>query len=558
MKNTFLILSLFLPSFFALSIAHAQSKTTTTVTIEVDADPDDTPPLVQIEKAKSQLVGEEAEIKKILETSTDDCAKEEARLRQQDVDFAKKNMVQMSEIIDTISKGLKTQKTILSNFENGIASDEPQVQAKNAHGVTETTSIISFDYTPETGQPIVKEVSLKDLVRYIRKFEAEAKTIPDSPAEIEKFLDRYRQEATEHDPEYFNMTLEQAKRAFSERMGSVFQVSYTERYSRVLALGSGKNIFTVNNITRLGWDHKHGTVVGSGLRNAEDKSKNIDVTMIQSFSDAYNTSMKESGYWDVIRGQKLTIDGIPIDGLERRKYFDALRSEKCQKTVYEFNEKSDSGPYLPYSDKTECSNVGIEILSASLESSTGDSSKVFDFTAKLKPLTKGQYRFKLPAMADNVPASLLNNNTQLSVTYRCDCEKKSFQVVQIENLDMKKTRCGWGCESQYNDHLVGWNFQEMGNLLDRAKVIYGPGVRLKIETINDIHGYSALSAIDTVNRLGTQRADMNDILGGLIIEHVDTLPPSALPYRFRYSLVLPNGRTILPDFEGTLECQPKK
>lgn len=393
------------------------------------------PSLERLNKARNDVIDEEKKIALILASPKDDCEADEARLRQQDVDFVKKNDKQIAEIIGRVKAGLKKQLSILKGFENGVATNEIQEEYL-FNGSPEKSVFIEFTDINEKGESVQVRISTKNLIRYIRKFEAEAKAVKDDEASVNAFLAKYKNPANENNPEFFNLSLKTAIKAYSGcRAGcldSVFKVSYREEQKRELFVGSGKNIFRVRTTTTMGWSGLYNTQVGTQLISGGADQQNVQLNIAQNFGESFEQA-KEDDYWGVIRAQQLTINGIPVDGYLRRIYFDNLRRPECQKKVsYTFNPKSDAGPYLSYDDKELCTKFGLEILTASMKKtrnyngSKSSVGSVFDLTASFKAAGDGKMSVSSSnGFYDMVSSSGVGScdDVALDMTYRCGCER---------------------------------------------------------------------------------------------------------------------------------------
>lgn len=500
--------------------------------------------LSRLELAKRDLDLELENIRKARTTQAKNfCADEELNLRQRDAEFAKKHADQIEAIIRDIQGGLQRQRITLRGFENGVAEGAEVVEYINAQGKPDRSAMVEFSAYVDDGKEVRKKVPLKDVIRYVRKFEAEAAKVPEDAAAIEAFLDRYRKPSTQNDPAYFNMTLEQAMKAYTKLLGSVFTATNSEMMGRQLVIGTGKHLFQVRTTTTLGFNPEYGTTVGSTLQAA--KAKRVRVELLQDFGVAFKVS-EEGRYWDVIRQQQLTIDGIPVDGLKRREYFDGLRSPECvEKVKYSFNQKSEPGPFLSYAQKEECRDRGIEILSASVTSGIDGDDAIFDFTQRVKTAADRQYSFQIDPKALSVPTSLLKEDVVLKVRYRCGCDRRVKEAIKIQTLDMKPTRCGWGCGNAVPEHLVGWAYEEIQSVLTRARAIYGESVILEIITVDQVEGWDPLLAIPTIQQVFKNRGasnhqgEVNRNLKSLRMTHVESLSGEAAAYLFDYRIVIP-------------------
>ena len=424
------------------------SEVTETVDLYIHSDAKKQSTLTQIKKADEDLAKEKAELEK-LQTPTadakkDDCAEEELRIRKEDADFYETNKNQINDLVATVRKGLKVQAEILHGFEQGKATNDPEDFEKytNTDGKPDQSEYIEIKVAEGPADTAVKKIYVKDLIRYIKKFETEAKTVSDDPKAIDAFVEQYRQSKTATDPSYFNMTLDQALKAYAGCvngcLNSVFQVSYHQQQKRILSVGAGKHMFRLTTTTVLGVDHKYpNAALGSQLSQKRDSGDtNLSVNMVQDFGEAMDLAA-EDAYWKVIRDQQLTINGIPIDGYLRRVYFDEKRSLNCPS--YTFNENSTPGPFLSYDQKTECRKVGIQVQSASIQkvkewaevAGPAPVGSIFDLTEGVKRVANGQMNhtddFNTIAQALGISH---HDVVSISINYTCGCDKHVMTFTQ--------------------------------------------------------------------------------------------------------------------------------
>ena len=444
MKMHFLILL----SLIAGYSAHAQQKTqgevTETIDLYVHPDAKNHATLSQIKKADSEVDLEKKEIKRLQENNPDDCDKQDLALREQDVNFYDKHKEQIDEIIGTIRKGLKVQLGLLQGYTKGEVTGFPSETITTPDGKTQQSAVISYNDTDESGKTTARNISVSDLIAYIRKFEAEAKTVSDDQKDIDAFVAKYKDPKTQNDPKYFYMTLDQAVKAYAGCAGnggclnSAFQVSYHEEQGRVLVTGSGKHMFRITTTTVLDWNQKYGTTVSTQLRDKNSAQTKVAVNMVQDFGEAMDLAA-EGAYWKILRNQQLTIDGVPIDGYLRKIYFDMQRSNDCQKKkgFFTYNADSTPGPYLSYSEKTECKKFGLDILTGSVTKTysyggTAPVGAVFDITKYIQDNANGKGDFSSDFYAAVSSQGMGHcDDVRLRITYVCGCdrEEKVFENV---------------------------------------------------------------------------------------------------------------------------------
>ncbi len=394
-------------------------------------------------KEDDPLVAEEQKkINEMRSQANDNCERDEIRVRQLDLDFYKKYEKQITEINDKVKKGLKKQAEILNGYREGKVEGIPSEEF-NFNGKTESSAMIEFSDEDQDRNPITVRVPVKNLIRFIFKFEEEASHIKSNDdVAIDALLKKYNAPENARDPAYFNLTLDQATRAYAGNptgcLDSAFKISYRQEQERELFVGSGKDQFRVSSYTILKqlkvYDNKddptqfHTVSVGTLLRRDLQNQNNGKVTLSENFTEAFKEA-NEDRYWEVVRAQQLTLDGIPIDGLQRRIFYDQTRRYDCPQ--YTFNEKSPPGPFLPYDQKTTCTKVGFDLLSAAL-TKTGNYNgraavgSTFNLTEGLKAEIDGRQRISARNGFHNLVVSSGIGNcdyVSLHMTYRCGCER---------------------------------------------------------------------------------------------------------------------------------------
>ena len=397
----------------------------------------------KLESAETIANSEENLIKALRSKVPTSCAEKELNLREAYLNFFRKNEKQINSLINTIRSGLKLQRSILEGYEQGIVEGAP-LEIFNFNGQSDRSAIIAFEDLNSKGTLSRVEVPVKNLIRFVEKFEEEAKLLSDSPQEIHDFLKRYQSNLNLNDPNYFYLNLARAAKAYSgcEKQGclnSVFKSSLNSSGFAVIAselfTGQGKQQFRILTSTELGFDPTYQTRFGSLLKPSDKlspgASKNVTITLAQNFSEAF-TQAKEDRYWEIIRKQQLTINQIPIDGYLRRLYFDRLRTPECSKPVYIFNPKTAPGPYQDYADKEVCKRVGFEILTATVTPTNGPKKDtVFQITSELQTEAGG----KKGLASKNGFYDLVQNSgvgqcddATFNLSYRCGCSPEIHRV----------------------------------------------------------------------------------------------------------------------------------
>jgi hypothetical protein len=429
------------------------SKSTTQSTHETTGKVDlskvipEEPKLKRLEDGLSQADKEWNEVLKLINAPKSDCDKEEALLRKQDLEFLKNNHEQINEMISKVRKGLKKQKLLMRSYEKGLVEGELAEAYTNPQG-EQDLSVMSEVSTqdPVTGDTVIKKIAVKDLFKYIQKFEKEALTTKDNEASVAALLKKYRDPQTQNDPAYFKMTLDQAIEVYSKKLSSVFHLSYRQEQKRELIIGSGKNIFRVLCTTVMGYSQQYKTMVGTQIgKTKQSVPSNVELNLAQNFTEAL-AQAEEDKYWEVLRAQQLTIDGIPVDGLLRRIYFDSQRSKECQKlSSYTFNEGSSPGPYLSYDQKAPCTKYGIELLSANITltrhyNGSAAVGSVFDFSQQLRSQANGQMSCGSENGFRDIVSSLgigSCDDVRLQVSYRCGCSRDVKELNQHYKIGQK-------------------------------------------------------------------------------------------------------------------------
>ncbi len=385
--------------------------------------------LTRLETAKIALETELALVTGLMSKSPSFCDQEKLRLRLEDAQFLKKNADQIADIIGSVRKGLKYQLGLIRNFQNGLTEGYEAEDYTNADGQPDKSVMMEIKDFSESDATKTKKIAVKDLMKFIAKYEKDAKVLDEAALEA-----KYSDALNERKPEFFFMTLSQATSAYQNQLNSVFRRSNREEQSRNFVLGSGKNLFRLTTTTTLGWNGKYSTTVGTQLRKTNEVNPKLSINLVQNFSEALEQAAEDK-YWEVLRNQQLTIDGIPVDGYLRRVYFDAMRSVECQeREAFTFNEKSVPGPFQSYEDKDPCTKSGMELLTASV-TKTHDwgggrgvrVGAVFDITAAIGGEANYKKRVSSADGFRRIITSLGMGNcddVEFEATYRCGCSRR--------------------------------------------------------------------------------------------------------------------------------------
>ena len=317
-----------------------------------------------------------------LHHAKDHCEKQRFKLWIEESNFLSKNGKQIEAMVNSVSQGLKLQLAILRGYEKGRAYDSgpggenAPVDFTLPDGSVVHSSVISFDDVDESNHAVSKTIPISNLVKYIKKFEAAAASVPDRPADVDAFLKPYQDPKAQLSPDFYFMTLNQAQKAYagcttSGCLARDFQRSMNQQEGRVLSLGTGKHAFLVTTVTTLGWQKEYGNYFGSALPMTP--SNHMEINLEQSFTEAFQTA-EEGAYWKMIRQQQLTLidpdtnESVPIDGYLRKVYFDRKQSSACRlKDMDSFDPNLPPGPAVSYREKKACTRVGINVVSASIQ-----------------------------------------------------------------------------------------------------------------------------------------------------------------------------------------------
>lgn len=428
------------------------------------------PNLVQIQIATNKVAQEEKEIDDLLKKNPSDCDKDELYWRTKNLEWTKKHLKQTDDVIATVRRGLKAQLGLLKQYENGEAEGQPDnvfadyvdphgnVVKDPKTGQNLRSAYISFADTDEAGKPITKMIALRDLISYIHDFEAAAdkwvKHSGDDKNSVDQFLRTYQDKDTAKNPKFYNMTLDDAIKAYSTAcamngtgcLNSVFQVSYKEEQKRTLQIGSGIHIFQIKTTTVLGYQPEYNNYMGTQLRSNNSDKNRVEVNYIQDFGKAMALA-EEDAYWKIIQTQQLTIndeDGeVPIDGYLRNIYFDSKRRKDCMRDKsYTFNSDSPPGPFQSYKEKTICTKHGIQIQSASVTElanyggSTAKVNSIYDITDYVKSRATSQSSYQDTFYAAVTGQGIGSCDTvEVRVIYRCACMPDDIEFKQHHKID---------------------------------------------------------------------------------------------------------------------------
>ena len=115
------------------------------------------------------------------------------------------------------------------------------------------------------------------------------------------------------------------------------------------------------------------------------------------------------------------------------------RSNDCQKKkgFFTYNADSTPGPYLSYSEKTECKKFGLDILTGSVTKTysyggTAPVGAVFDITKYIQDNANGKGDFSSDFYAAVSSQGMGHcDDVRLRITYVCGCdrEEKVFENV---------------------------------------------------------------------------------------------------------------------------------
>lgn len=435
--------------------AHAQQKpggkVTSTYTASGSADLESivpkTVPLQKLTHAKEQLLEEEKTLNQKRQSADplDPCAQEELTVRQKDVDFVKQHGDQIQDIANQLKvTGTKISRFLREAGEGRIGSQK-QEEYTNATGEKDRSAMIRFEETGADGEPRTKVIAVKDLIRFIQKYEAEIQALPDADdaAAVDNVMKKFNDPKNESNPEYFNMTLAQAARAFSRNLNSVLALEQSGLVTYSLQIGKGRQLFQVGSTISLGQSVKYRTQVGMlSLKGASS-----GISFVESVRACIERNRNEDQYWSVIRSQQITIDGVPIDGGLRRQFFEQLRSEKCRAKTYTFDtSKTSPGPWVSFDSRTPCDKKGIQISSATFQKNAdykvgstvkrGHTVNVTDLLAA-EANNSESYRTK-GTLGDVLSSTGLgyNDGGVLTVRYRCACEAKDREFSHHYKLSM--------------------------------------------------------------------------------------------------------------------------
>jgi len=382
-----------------------------------------------VTKAKAESAEMAQKLKTVPPTS---CEHGEYQARKDYADFLIQHAPEISEIQQKMARGLSAQALLIRDYEKGIVEGKSDVN-------------ILISDLKSNGEFEDKYIPVKDLVAYIRQFESIVSGCKDS--ETAGTVALFEDQSTATNPFYFNMTLDEAKQAYL-KLGTTFLRSFKEEQARSFEVGTGKSTFQVVPVTRLGYlttshpdagktdnqSTSDGVQIGTAL--APNQNVVVDMSLKQTFNEVL-VHAGENTYWDTVALEQITINGVPIDGTARRKYFDKLdRTQDCRNkgVSYTFTQPNNAGPYQSYDQKTVCHKPHVmEIQSAVVWETTEPFSKQLVSSGKgavvtreIKPIFDGFESKKSGKIYSEV---LPNMNLRscsyvtLDIWYSCGCDE---------------------------------------------------------------------------------------------------------------------------------------
>jgi len=340
------------------------------------------------------------------------CEVEEDQARRANAEFILKNGDVADKVGHQFLDKFKKAAKKLRDLQAGIVDGD-----KNA--------VVSIIVNNQFGEPVNETVSVKELFQFIDKMNSELKKVQTS-AEIASVVAKYENADNLESDEFSCLDLERAKKAYLN-LNSSFQESKDESEHFELSTSHGKDQFIVTTVFQMGGDEQ-GNTFGSEMADPKNSLHGFaQLRYPQNEATAFDAP-SEARFWDQIREFRLSINGVPIDGVQRREYFDNMyRSAACKRDLIITVPNAPPGPNLPYGQvqRQECP-PGIFMIWATVNGG----GYTWPITDKVKAMySSGQY------IGQNLETMFPEDNyirqcpdVYVNFHYRCRCEDKTFQV----------------------------------------------------------------------------------------------------------------------------------
>jgi len=305
------------------------------------------PSLAGVAEAKAQATAEMDALKKC--TPQTPCDQAEIDARKANAQFVLNYQDDVQNLGAAFTKVFNEQVRKLRLYSQGTVDD-----ANNA--------TVSIMVPNPYGELVPKDVSVKDLFRFIAKYEVDAANAH-SQQEIEDLKTKYEKEDNLESDAFFHYTLPRAKLALLA-LNDSFRTSVDQSKTFEFNTVDGKDAFQVVTIFRASMDGNKNIVSSELL----PKDQPAELRFSQTVSNSFNAPTADR-FWKAVADNRITMNGVLIDGQQRRIALDKKYStEPCGQTPeMSFPNNPKPGLDVPYSQvKREACPHWMRIISATM------------------------------------------------------------------------------------------------------------------------------------------------------------------------------------------------
>jgi len=353
--RVFVIASFVLATHFSTNALAQQSSKTYQSGVEYDpgnnsqTKPTDQPKpsLAGVAEATTQASAEMDALKKC--TPKTPCDQAEIDARKANAEFVLSYKDDVQNLGAAFTKVFNEQVRKLRLYSQGTVDD-----AKDA--------MVSIMVPNVYGELISKDVSVHDLFRFIAKYEVDAANAH-SQQEIEDLKTKYEKEDNLESDAFFHYTLPRAKLALLA-LNDSFRTSVDQSKTFEFATEDGKDTFQVVTIFRASMDGNKNIVSSELLPKDRPAELRFSQTITKSF-DAPSADR----FWKAVADNRITMNGVLIDGQQRRIALDKKYStEPCGETPeMTFPSNPKPGLDVPHSQvKRDACPPWVRIVSATM------------------------------------------------------------------------------------------------------------------------------------------------------------------------------------------------
>jgi len=254
------------------------------------------PSFAGVQEAVTQAAQEMDDLKKC--TPKTPCDQAEIDARQANAEFVLNHKDDVQNLGAAFTKVFNEQVRKLRLYAQGTIDDA-------------TDANVSIMVPNPYGELVPKDVSVKDLFRFIAKYEAEAANAH-SQQEIEALKTKYEKEDNLESDEFFHYTLPRAKSALLA-LNDSFRTSVDQSKTFAFATKDDKDAFQVVTIFRASMDGNKN-IVSSELI---PKDRPAELVFSQTVTNSFNAPTADR-FWKAVADNRITMNGTLIDGTQRR------------------------------------------------------------------------------------------------------------------------------------------------------------------------------------------------------------------------------------------------